>query len=1226
MKLSTRSFRGMAPRISQRLLPPEASSNAINARLLTGDLTAWKAPAFSETFANGDIVRTIFKLRDRWLSFTDDVEIARGTILGDTDYRAYITGLDVPRFTTYDLAFNSTGAAPYPIVTRPLGVPGPDDVPLLALSVPTATEGGITIVNPGAEEGDDTGWTQTTPDLTVYENGDIPGIVANTGTFWFYGGTGSSGEYYQSFNASGVGVAVGQNLTLTWAQATGAAGSQAQLGLRFYDGGANLVGEQFAEMTAPSPANTWQTRSVATEGPADTETFRIVIKFQNVGGGTTDAYIDTITLQSESLDYSSSGNDLSAWTQSSTITGSTPYRSVIQQDIGGTHGSVFVFRSDEAIPYIYQQFGYADAASFRIEWSGRLNYSNSSLACGIGLLGGVGDIISVRQNRVSKASTSAYDGSSSGLSTLADLNGSNNLGSNWFRVVITGARSGTSQFSVTVTVTNLTTGVVVCDAAETTMNVPGNELLFRYYSNQDGGGERGYLDDIISSVVPDTGGADQGATLLTSYVYRYVNDFGEASAPSLPSRIIQRSDGVTVTVTTDTTIPSGISEDYGITFKQIYRAATGSAGTVFRFVAEIPLAQADYVDTLDDDELGEVLDSEDWDLPPEDLRYILALPNGIMVGASKNQLCFSVQNRPHAWPVAYRLPTDTDITGLGNIDNAVVIGTESFVYTASGNSPDSYSMSKPGAPHACQSARSFAYLLNSGVIFAGPDGLMSVRSATEVVNLTEGIFTRDQWQTLDPTSITGVAHDDIYFFFFSMSDEVVDRYYAGLPTDAPPGILELAARPVVDETADYIGYIDYGGDVLFQSVGTPGYLTGPETVLIDVNATGVVNTTGYSIELVSNDFTGSPPGNQRATSYGNSDYVVLSQIDQPTREVSSYWNGTSLVVVNYTFPESVGINRRYFSRRGSRAYYAASSPGPAKIYRFNALTGEYVASSSTLSQYATAVLYNGTSNLYVWLETPTSELQILDADTLAFVSVAPTPPSNVQSLFSDANGSVYIFCNNDNFYKLNGSTWDLFYDPVIDFQTQWFVQSPSVYRSALSFVIYNSDTNQNEFYAQALSVTGAGYALDTRATGNGMTALSMHASAAAVDIKQDALYMVLDSYTDAAGEFDSGITADGLTLYQWNASTDLLPYEWNSKLWLLPHPMALQWCRVRASEYTDIVISFFADGSLLYTKTVTDNKAFRIRVRQDYSKLTFMLEGSSEIYSVEISDDVNELE
>src|SRR5574341_908620 len=210
--------------------------------------------------------------------------------------------------------------------------------------------------------------------------------------------------------------------------------------------------------------------------------------------------------------------------------------------------------------------------------------------------------------------------------------------------------------------------------------------------------------------------------VATSYVYTFVNDLGQESAPSPASATILRPDGISVTVTTPTAVPSGVSVDYGINVKRIYRAVTGSTGTIFRFVAEVPLATAGYVDVLTDSDLGEALQSELWALPPDDLKGILALPNGVMVGFRANQVCFSAQNQPHAWPVEYRLNTDTTVVGIGNIDNTVVIGTESFPYLATGNDPAAYSMSKLEAQQACVSKQSVAYVLGIGVVFATPDG------------------------------------------------------------------------------------------------------------------------------------------------------------------------------------------------------------------------------------------------------------------------------------------------------------------------------------------------------------------------------------------------------------------------------------------------------------------------------------------------------------------------
>jgi len=321
-----------------------------------------------------------------------------------------------------------------------------------------------------------------------------------------------------------------------------------------------------------------------------------------------------------------------------------------------------------------------------------------------------------------------------------------------------------SDGSLKITATVRTLGDVDIGSYETTVSTTIGDYCGAYSTfDQLGGTSYAYIRQVQVQASGSTGYTP--ANLATSYVYTFVNDIGEESAPSPASATILRPDGLTVTVSTPVAVPSGIDAAYAITTKRIYRAATGNTGTQFLFVAEIPLATATYDDVLTDAQLGEVLESTGWDLPPDDLEGILALPNGIMVGFRRNQLCFSAQNRPHAWPPLYRLNTDTDIVGIANVDNTVVIGTQSFVYVAIGNDPATYSMSKFEVPYAAVSKQGFAYLTGIGVVFPGTDGLMAVQGVGQVRNLTDGVFTLRQWKALDPTTIRAVQHNDIYWLF-----------------------------------------------------------------------------------------------------------------------------------------------------------------------------------------------------------------------------------------------------------------------------------------------------------------------------------------------------------------------------------------------------------------------------------------------------------------------------
>ena len=158
--------------------------------------------------------------------------------------------------------------------------------------------------------------------------------------------------------------------------------------------------------------------------------------------------------------------------------------------------------------------------------------------------------------------------------------------------------------------------------------------------------------------------------------------------------------------------------------------------------------------------------------------------------------------------------------------------------TASGNAPDAYSMSKPGSPHACTSRRSLGYLTGVGVVFAGPDGIMVSAGATRVENMTAAIFTREQWQALDPTSILGVAHDETYYFFYD--NGVTSGGYALEPGPNGFGLIELGmhasaayADPITDRLYLVLDSYDEPTDALLPDPSgfTPIAPTGTDIYL-----------------------------------------------------------------------------------------------------------------------------------------------------------------------------------------------------------------------------------------------------------------------------------------------------------------------------------------------------------------------------------------------------------
>lgn len=1162
MKLSTPSFRGMAPRVTPRALPDNAAQQAINPQLLTGDLQPWKRPVLLEALANAGVVRSIFLFQDVWLSYDQAVEFARGAILGDDeDARVYITGLDAPRFTTYSLA-TSTQGPPYPGETRLLGVPAPDTPPSVAVSIPDPVESNITLTNPGAEAGNTSGWVITTGGLVALDATDVPGLLPQAGAY-FFGGGGAipATEAYQSIDLEALGLIAGQGLSLTWWQASGANQSTAGMAIEFYDETAALMSTVAADQTAGTL--TWEQRTLTTQVPDGAVTARLVQQYTREGAGDLDAYIDTIAIGSIAYSNAFDGSSLSGWQVSpntGSVTGNTFRRVEIDPAVGWPAPSIR-FRGDSRVPYIYRDFSTDRSPSVVLQFDYEEIFGRTD--CGLHALlfassGGAG--------------TSVFFSSWGGvrLYTHPDWD---QLGANVeqiapslpagirYTVTLTATQTSDTSAGITIRVVNAESGAVVVDNETATISVDGPNVGFKAAVNFND--RRYWLDNIAVTVAaPDPTQTDE--TTYTSYVYTLVNEFGEEGAPSDASDTVQRNENGTTTVTTPTTIPTGVSDEYGVTTKRIYRAATGALGSVFRFVAEIPLGQADYIDTLADAQLGEELESTDFDLPPSDLRYILALPNGIMVGASGNRLCFSEQNRPHAWPVGYRLATDSPITGLGNADTTVVVGTQTFVYTASGNSPAGYSMSKPVAPHSCVSARGIAYVTGIGVVFPGPDGLMAVTGPTDVRNVTAPFFTRDQWQAIVPAAIMGIAHDDVYYFFGELSDTY------------DPGSVILLVNCEGD---------DFGDDSIYAHVPTVSQLV--------IDSPGLFGEYG----AVSNPIAS---GGQALYSLANGliTWDVSRDLALETSVAISEPDNNQLRLLTVEANEDIVIQVR-LNVQGPAVTLEASL--------FQLPEGTYVIPSFDFGhRYHVAAQYLGDSQTLLVFLDGVLRITLTNAVPYTYTFLTAFAPWEIDS--SEVSQPPGWARFDGARYTIDRRRWTADFTP------------PDIAPIDDGGTPIDPDAPTAEI----------GYALDLKPDGFGLIKLGLHACALAVDLERDALVMVLDAYGEPESALlppPSGVVFDtaGQTLYEWNGGTEDMRYLWTGKLWLNPSPKAWPWVRVRATDFEDLAIAFYADGALLYERVVTSNRPFRLPERRDYSEIYWTAIGSSVVRSVEIADDILEL-
>lgn len=259
------------------------------------------------------------------------------------------------------------------------------------------------------------------------------------------------------------------------------------------------------------------------------------------------------------------------------------------------------------------------------------------------------------------------------------------------------------------------------------------------------------------------------------YVYTYVNNWDEESAPSPVSDMIEcdQNDEVSLTVTTP---PTGRN----VTGWRLYRTNVGNNSVPYQLVDDAAATNAvldgtafdyfnvtglTYTDALKGAELEEVLPSLTWLEPPANLRGLVGLPNGVMAGFFDNTVAFCESYVPYAWPIEYQLTTSAPIVSLGVFGQTLVVAHHAGVDYISGADAASMSMQKDVSKQACVAPRSMVGV-EGGVVYASPDGLC-VATGAGVRLITANHFTTEDWRLLKPESIIGAYHELTYYFMWN---------------------------------------------------------------------------------------------------------------------------------------------------------------------------------------------------------------------------------------------------------------------------------------------------------------------------------------------------------------------------------------------------------------------------------------------------------------------------
>ncbi len=298
-----------------------------------------------------------------------------------------------------------------------------------------------------------------------------------------------------------------------------------------------------------------------------------------------------------------------------------------------------------------------------------------------------------------------------------------------------------------------------------------------------------------------------GTTVVRSYVYTWVSEFGEESAPSPPDTETGTAGSWTITIPSP---PTSVTDARSITETRIYRTiADGAGGATYYLVDTIPVTTTTYTDTKEDTTISGAtqLPSGAWQPPPNDLQGAVVLPNGVICGWSlSNDIWFCDPYHPHAWPASYVVSVEYVVVGMGVCGQSFVICTQGPPYVGTGVHPSVMSITATALKEPCLSRRSIVSA-ETGVFYVSRNGLIQIHfGAGAGENITAPFFSRQQWAALQPEMFMGGRMATAYLGFVQRGELVV-----GVVKDG--SILPGSDGSEPDDGLVYDGLVDIGDEL-----------------------------------------------------------------------------------------------------------------------------------------------------------------------------------------------------------------------------------------------------------------------------------------------------------------------------------------------------------------------------------------------------------------------------
>ena len=162
----------------------------------------------------------------------------------------------------------------------------------------------VDLVNPGAETGDTTGWTDETGGLAVRSTNPAP----HGGSYYFYGGVSAETIAVQRVDLTEYTTTAILNsglfeVLLSWMQASYNENDQVSVGVRFLDESQTLISSSMSTLQSAA-ALVWEEENHSADIPTGTRYIDVVLRMYRNDGTNCDGYVDDLTVAVGAKDLS----------------------------------------------------------------------------------------------------------------------------------------------------------------------------------------------------------------------------------------------------------------------------------------------------------------------------------------------------------------------------------------------------------------------------------------------------------------------------------------------------------------------------------------------------------------------------------------------------------------------------------------------------------------------------------------------------------------------------------------------------------------------------------------------------------------------------------------------------------------------------------------------------------------------------------------------------------